>query len=97
VILLSGDRHLSESHGLEDPALGDPLYELTSSGMTHSFTNVGNEPNRYRVGELYEQLSYGTVAFDWDGGSVTLRIHDVAGGVACEQVVPLNEIGGGAN
>ena len=95
VVLLSGDRHLSEFHRLEDPALGYPLYEVTSSGMTHSFESVGQEPNRYRVGELYELLSYATLSFDWDAGTIDFRLHDTEGTVVREHQVSIAELSPG--
>ena len=64
VILLSGDRHLAELSRRDD-VLGYPLYDLTASGLTHSYEGA-DEPNRHRVGPLYGQLNYGLMQIDWD-------------------------------
>ena len=62
-ILLSGDRHLSEISRIH--WRDRPIYEITSSGLTHSYEEVGNEPNKYRVSELISQKSFATLQFDW--------------------------------
>lgn len=72
-VILSGDRHLGEISRLEIPGLPSPLYDVTSSGMTHFaapaarnfFYNFHQEPNRFRVGEVFCGLNFGTVEIDW--------------------------------
>lgn len=73
VILLSGDRHIAEIMRLDDPRIGYPLYEITSSGMTHSWEEA-DEPNRYRVGPLMTRLNFGTLELDWGQAPVELRL-----------------------
>ena len=95
VILLSGDRHLSEISRVEDPSLAYPLYEVTSSGMTHSWINNPGEANSHRVGELHKDLGFGTLDIDWAGGRVSLQIRDRAGAVVVEETVPLSTLDAG--
>lgn len=95
VILLSGDRHISEIARVDDPALSYPLYEVTSSGMTHSWADNPGELNRYRVGELYTQLSFGMLEVDWAAGTVSLQLRAQDGTIAVEEVVELETLGGG--
>lgn len=64
-ILISGDRHISEVSKMELPSLGYPLYEFTSSGLTHSYTGNSTEPNRYRASPLVNQRSFGIIQIDW--------------------------------
>jgi len=59
IILLSGDRHIGEIASVK--AGKQTIYEVTSSGLTHSYEKVGNEPNRHRVGPLTGQLNYGII------------------------------------
>lgn len=73
VVLLSGDRHIAEIMRLDDPRIGYPLYEVTSSGMTHSWEEA-SEPNRFRLGELMTQLNFGVVEIEWDAASPTVRL-----------------------
>src|SRR6185436_18724916 len=47
-IVLSGDRHMAEISRIEEEPLRYPLWEITSSGLTHSWKNGRDEPNRHR-------------------------------------------------
>lgn len=75
VILLSGDRHLSEVSKLEIVGMETPLYEITSSGLTHVYNNFQGEPNRHRVGEVVAEKSFGLLELKKDSNilKVTLR------------------------
>lgn len=64
-ILLSGDRHIAEISRMDLPGLDWPVYELTSSGLTHSYDKVGAEPNRYRVSDIIGKLNFGIIRIDW--------------------------------
>ena len=66
-ILLSGDRHIAEVSKKEIKGLSYPLYEITSSGLTHSYEKAGKEKNKYRVSPLVGQKNYGILKFDWSG------------------------------
>lgn len=79
VVLLSGDRHLSEISRIDDEGVPYPLYELTSSGMTHSYEGGGDEVNRHRVGENFTGLSFGFLEIDWEAGQISLQARDVDG------------------
>ncbi len=65
VIIISGDRHLAEVSKFELDSLMYPIYEITSSGLTHSFENPGDEPNPYRVSPLYPGKNFGVLEFSW--------------------------------
>jgi alkaline phosphatase D len=72
LILISGDRHLAEMSRLDDSGLGYPLYEITSSGLTHHVDFIYHlrsffspEKNRYRVGSLLYEKNFGLVDVDW--------------------------------
>jgi len=65
IILLSGDRHIGEISKIE--ISNKSIYEVTSSGLTHSYEGVGNEENRHRVGELTPKLNYGLIEIAIDG------------------------------
>lgn len=92
-ILLSGDRHISEIAMLPDAPVGYPLYEVTSSGLTHSWDDVGWEENRYRVGELYPDLGFGMIEIDWEARTVSLQLRDPENAIAAEQRIDLDRIG----
>lgn len=92
VVLLSGDRHHAEL-SRHDEAVSYPLYDLTSSGLTH-VAPAGPEPNRHRIGELVNVLNFGLVTIDWDADPITLQlqIRDQDGEPRINRTVPLSEL-----
>ena len=74
VILLSGDRHISEFSRANINGLSYPLIDFTSSGLTHSYSNFTSEPNRRRVGEVTSSLSFGVVDLNLESKEVVFRI-----------------------
>ncbi|SMG29338.1 alkaline phosphatase D [Marivirga sericea] len=63
-LLLSGDRHIAEISRLDIKDLDYPLVEVTSSGLTHTWNNAPQEPNRHRLGELVSDLNYGIIKIE---------------------------------
>lgn len=74
VILLSGDRHVGEMSRYQPEGMPYPIYEITSSGLTHAYTGTDPEPNRFRVGNLVRQLNFGIMEVDWERKQVKLEI-----------------------
>jgi len=74
VIVLSGDRHISEFSRKTSPQLADPLIDFTSSGLTHAYTQFDGEPNKYRVGKVIAERSFGVVKVDLDTDKVVFEI-----------------------
>ena len=75
-IIISGDRHIAEISKIELKGLPKPVYEITSSGMTHSYELVEKkgEPNQHRVkNHLSGQLNFGLFFIDWEKESVEIR------------------------
>lgn len=74
-IILSGDRHVGELSMIKLKGLDVPLFEITSSGMTHH-----REPratgNPFRVGEQIGALNFGVLDIDWlpNSTNVTIQI-----------------------
>lgn len=75
-LLLSGDRHIAELCRIEMYGLDQPLYELTSSGLTHTWSDGSEEPNRFREGNLIVMKNFGLMQIDWKGPkpAVTLEV-----------------------
>jgi alkaline phosphatase D len=101
VILISGDRHLAEISLLQGPETNYPLYEVTSSGLTHTVAfwwHLRNlfkdEKNRYRVGQQLPDLNFGTIDINWSPGpgQITLEVHDRSGAERLKQVVPVLQL-----
>lgn len=59
VILISGDRHIGEVSKITVAGVNYPIYDITSSGLTHSSVNNTSEKNQFRVGPLVNQKHYG--------------------------------------
>ena len=74
VILISGDRHIAEISKTDLPGMEYPLYEVTSSGLTHVYSGAAEEPNKYRVGKLIKQLNFGVFNFDWSEDKVKVEM-----------------------
>lgn len=80
-IILSGDRHISEVSKIDLDGFEQPVFELTSSGLTHAYTsnNAKSEPNKYRVGELINERHFALLKVDWEKETMTTEIRDVDG------------------
>ncbi|MEH0157871.1 alkaline phosphatase D family protein [Limibacter armeniacum] len=61
VLILSGDRHIAEVSKIDLAKLNYPLYEFTSSGLTHTWRTPSEEANQYREGKLIIEKNYGLV------------------------------------
>ncbi len=73
-LLLSGDRHISEFSRLNTPKLNYPLIDFTSSGLTHTYTGVNTEQNRYRIQNLVNEKSFGLLHFSFEEAKITLQM-----------------------
>ncbi len=60
-IILSGDRHFAEFSKIELEDLDYPLYEFTSSGLTHTVNPDHTEINSFRIGELIIKKNFGVI------------------------------------
>lgn len=74
VIFISGDRHMHELSVLQNSAVGYPLVDATSSGLTHSWESFKGEPNKHRQGDVYTGLGFGLIQIDWSSQPVEARI-----------------------
>lgn len=86
-VLLSGDRHIAEVMRLTDSRFPNGIYEVTSSGLTHTWSSVAEEPNQFRVSDLIAKLNYGLATFDWRKGEMTFQIKGEEGAVYATQVI----------
>ena len=74
VIILSGDRHISEFSKTAIEGVDYPLIDFTSSGMTHSYSNFGGEPNQYRKGKVVSDLSFGLLKINFEAKKVIMQM-----------------------
>jgi len=91
VVFLSGDRHIGAIYR-EAAGTPYPLYELTSSGITHPWAQAA-EPGPNRIGDLVRELHYGMVEIDWERATLALRLKDLSGGVRHQHIIAFGELG----
>lgn len=89
-VLLSGDRHIAEVMKLSDSRFPKGIYEITSSGLTHTWKENSPEPNQFRIGQLIAKLNYGLALIDWEKEEVTFQIKGENGVILASQVVPFS-------
>ena len=97
VVLLSGDRHLSEISLLPPETDGGPfypLYEMTSSGLNQ--TGLPEEKNRYRLKgtDIYNKPNFGLIEIDWsaEDPAIVMQIRDEDGKVELEAKTTLGQL-----
>lgn len=90
VVFLSGDRHVGAIYR-ETRAAPYPLYELTSSGVTHPWREAA-EAGPNRLGALFTDVHHGEVNIDWARARLTLSIHDLQGVPQRSQEIDLREL-----
>jgi len=74
VLIISGDRHIAEFSKISLPGIKTPVYEFTSSGLTHTWPEKWPENNKYRVGELIVQKNFGLLKIDWHKKDFTVTM-----------------------
>jgi len=74
VLILSGDRHISEFSKIGIKGMTYPLIDFTSSGLTHSYDGFSGEPNQHRTGEVVSDISFGVLKFDFRTKTVTMQM-----------------------
>lgn len=91
LILLSGDRHLSEVSKMNITGYDHPLYEFTSSSLT-SPSSVEKEENRYMVKDKIYETNFAVMTIMWIAGNPTLSLkyHGKEGKILAEYKIQYN-------
>lgn len=74
VMVLSGDRHISEFSKINLEGLNYPLIDFTSSGLTHSYSDFKSEPNWFRISDVTTVPSFGIIVLDLDSKEAHFKI-----------------------
>lgn len=74
VLFISGDRHIAEISSEKIEGLSYPLYDFTSSGLTHTWDNKRMEKNRFRIGELIIEKNYGVIRIKENTNHYTVNL-----------------------
>ncbi len=85
-IILTGDRHLSEVSKINWQ--GQDIYDITASGLTHSFSG-NQEYNSHRVGQLLTDESFSTMTIDWSKKSATVDQYSTNGELLNQVIIEL--------
>lgn len=97
VVLLSGNVHFAELSKTDEGPY--PLYDFTSSGLTHVNEEYPKAPNRHRVAEPFVALNFGLVEIAWEATPsplITMKVIGVDGGLALGQAVSLAALRAGS-
>ena len=73
-ILLSGDRHVAEVSKADVDGMDRPIFEVTASGLTHSWNEKREEKNSYRVGKMVIEKNFGLLKIDWSGATPRVAV-----------------------
>lgn len=87
-IYLSGDRHFAEVSVIElFPNYS--LYDITSSGLTHSYEELEDEFNPKRISPLITSKNFGMIKWNWDTRNIALQIYDIDGRILYEKTIKI--------
>lgn len=98
VILLSGNVHFAEVSSIATNAY--PLFDFTSSGMTHTDLRYAEADNSYRVAGPSVDLNFGLVEIDWSSNPspiVSLKAISADGSPLFTYTVSLDQLQSPAN
>ncbi|MBS1951356.1 MAG: Phosphodiesterase/alkaline phosphatase D-like protein [Cytophagales bacterium] len=89
VLIISGDRHMAEFSKMNVVGLPYPLYDFTSSGITHTWSMKWIEENKYRVGKLVIEKTFGLIKVNWQKKKIdiTLQIRGQNDALYQQQVI----------
>lgn len=73
-IILSGDRHIAEFSQIDIEGLDYPLYEFTSSGLTHTWSRNEPEINSHRIGKMIINKNFGIIEIVQTGDRIKINL-----------------------
>jgi len=72
VFFLSGDVHFAEFTKTQ-PVGMYPIYDFTSSGITHHEDKVASRNDNIRVGNGWQYVNFGFLTIDWNATPITVK------------------------
>ncbi len=93
VVLLSGNVHYAEISKTDEGPY--PLYDFTSSGMTHTTPAYAELRNRRRIAGPFTGFNFGLVEIDWEGPTgpqLRLTAFGVNGEASFDKTIKLEEL-----
>lgn len=97
LVILAGDRHFGEISRYTDAPVGYPLYEITSSGLTHYKNRFWQDlfslqNNRYSLTGPFYNLNYGILDVDFNKGQIMAYICNKNGNIQLKQEILLKDL-----
>lgn len=93
VIFLSGDIHCAEMMTNNASDLNYPLYEFTSSGLTHAHQSPKINSNKYKIQKPFCGLNYGLITINWNSPvAIKIEIKDIQNFTIQEQTLYLDDL-----
>ena len=88
LLILSGDRHMAEISKMDIQGLPYPLYDFTSSGLTHIRSGL-TESNKLRVGDMIVKRNFGVLKIRWEGEHpiVTMQVRGLQNELFQEMII----------
>ncbi|MCL5130421.1 alkaline phosphatase D family protein [Algibacter sp. L4_22] len=77
VVVLSGDRHISEFSKTKIKGVSFPLIDFTSSGLTHVYSGFTSEANKNRILKVVPELSFGVLKFNFERKTILMEMRGV--------------------
>ena len=87
-IYLSGDRHFAEV-SIVELLPNYKLYDITSSGLTHSYEGLEEEFNSKRISPLITSKNFGMIKWNWDTRKIALQIYNIDGRILYEKTLKI--------
>jgi alkaline phosphatase D len=91
VVVVSGDRHIGGLYREANAALAYPLYEMTSSGVTHPWAQAA-EAGPNRIAPLVTSMHYGVIDIDVAARAITLALRGLDNRVLQQQRIGFEEL-----
>lgn len=94
VVFVSGDVHFAEISKRKYDQVDYPIYDLTSSGLTHGNNVMGLNKNPYRVSNSrYGRHNFGFVELDWSNQKLIFTEYNQRGKSKFKQEISFSELG----
>ncbi len=73
-LLISGDRHIAELSKYQPEGLDYPIYEMTASGLTHTWGTPRSEANQYRLGDMIYRRNFSILNINWENSEPQMTV-----------------------
>lgn len=93
IVFISGDIHCAEMMKNADPTFNYPIYEFTSSGLTHAHWGPGIKKNKFKLQNPYCGINYGLITINWaEPVSIKVELRDIQNFTAQELTIYLDDL-----